>query len=77
MSMPFTFEDFERLDERYMTRKECDVSMSKLNEKLVLDSTKLAVIEAKVGQIELLSRIILTATVGQIVALIAKLLMGG
>lgn len=49
--MSITPEDFERLDERYITRKECDRSMSDVNKKLAEDSTELAVIKTQLKMI--------------------------
>ncbi len=44
-------EDIDRLMEIFVTRQECDNSMEEVNRKLANDSTRLAVIETKLGQI--------------------------
>ena len=66
-------EDFDRLDERYVTRKECNLSMDDINKKISIESTKLAVIEAKLGLILW----VLAAVGGGIIAMLVKMFFGG
>lgn len=66
-------EDFARLDERYVTRKECNLNMDDINKKISIESTKLAVIEAKLGLILW----VLAAVGGGIIAMLVKMFFGG
>jgi hypothetical protein len=66
-------EDIERLREIFVTRQECDNSMEEVNRKLANDSTRLAVIETKLGQILWLCG----AIGGGIITMLIKMFFGG
>lgn len=66
-------EDIERLKEIFVTRQECDNSMEEVNRKLANDSTRLAVIETKLGQILWLCG----AIGGGIITMLVKMFFGG
>lgn len=66
-------EDIDRLKEIFVTRQECDTTMDDVNRKLANDSTRLAVIETKLGQIMW----ILTAIGGGIITMLVKMFFGG
>jgi hypothetical protein len=66
-------EDIERLKEIFVTRQECDNSMEEVNRKLANDSTRLAVIETKLGQILWLCG----AIGGGIITMLIKMFFGG
>lgn len=66
-------EDIERLKEIFVTRQECDKDMEDVAKKLSNDSTRLAVIETKLGQIMW----ILTAVGGGIITMLIKMFFGG
>lgn len=64
--------DMERLKEIFVTRKECDDSMSGIEEKLTSDYVKLAVIETKLKVIIWLLCAVGTAVVANIIQGIFK-----
>lgn len=66
-------EDIDRLKEIFVTRQECDTTTDEINRKLANDSTRLAVIETKLGQIMW----ILTAIGGGIITMLVKMFFGG
>lgn len=66
-------EDIDRLREIFVTRQECDNSMEEVNRKLANDSTRLAVIETKLGQILWLCG----AIGGGIITMLIKMFFGG
>ena len=66
-------EDIDRLKEIFVTRQECDTQMDDVEKKLANDSTRLAVIETKLGQIMW----ILTAIGGGIIPMLVKMFFGG
>lgn len=66
-------EDIERLKEIFVTRQECDSDMEEMTKKLANDSTRLAVIETKLGQIMW----ILTAVGGGVITMLIKMFFGG
>lgn len=66
-------DDIDRLKEIFVTRQECDTTMDDVNRKLANDSTRLAVIETKLGQIMW----ILTAIGGGIITMLVKMFFGG
>lgn len=71
--MPLEKEDIERLREIFVTRQECDNDMSEVSKKLANDSTRLAVIETKLGHVMWL----LTAVCGGIITMLIKMFFGG
>lgn len=71
--MPLEKEDIDRLKEIFVTRQECDEGMDDVNKKLANDSTRLAVIETKLGQVMWL----LTAVCGGIITMLVKMFFGG
>jgi hypothetical protein len=66
-------EDIERLEEIFVTRKECDGTISEVNRKLANDSTRLAVIETKLGQILW----VCGAIGGGVITMLVKMFFGG
>lgn len=66
-------EDIDRLREIFVTRQECDNNMEEVNRKLANDSTRLAVIETKLGQILWLCG----AIGGGIITMLIKMFFGG
>ena len=69
-------EDIARLEEIFVTRRECDTSMDEVNKKLANDSTELALINQKLNTITWVSKTtlgaVIVAVVGAIMALIMK-----
>ena len=64
--------DIERLKEIFVTRRECDTTTTEINNKLGNDSTRLAVIEHRLGTITWL----LMTVCGGVIATLIKLFMG-
>ena len=64
--------DLERLREIFITRRECDTTTSDINNKIANDSTRLAVIEHRLGTITWL----LMTVCGGVIATLIKLFMG-
>ena len=67
--------DFARLDERYMTRKECNNLTEDINKKLTNDSTELALIKQKLDTIAWLSKTTLAAVIVAITGALLKLIL--
>ena len=65
--MPLEREDIERLKEIFVTRKECDRDMETVNNRINMDSTRLAVIE---HQLKNITWLIMTVCAGVITMLI-------
>lgn len=64
--------DLERLREIFITRRECDTTTNDINSKIANDSTRLAVIEHRLGTITWL----LMTVCGGVIATLIKLFMG-
>lgn len=62
----------ERMKEIFVTRRECDTTTNEINNKLSNDSTRLAVIEHRLGTITWL----LMTVCGGVIATLIKLFMG-
>lgn len=69
-------QDIERLKEIFVTRQECDNTVSEIEKKLANDSTELALIKQKLDTITWVSKTtlaaVIVAIVGAIMALILK-----
>lgn len=65
--------DIERLEEIFVTRKECDTITDDFRGKLANDSTRLAVIEHQLKTITWL----LTAVGGGVITMLIKMFFGG
>ena len=66
-------QDIERLKEIFVTRQECQIQTTDLEEKLNKDLVRLAVIETKLNQITWL----LTAVGGAVITMLIKMFFGG
>lgn len=67
----------ERLKEIFVTRAECDNTVSEIERKLANDSTKLALIEQKLDTISWVSKTTLGAVIVTIVGAILSLILKG
>lgn len=65
-------EDIKRLEEIFVTRRECNTTVDEINRKLANDSTRLAVIDEKLERMTWLLR----AVAGGIIAVLIKLFFG-
>ena len=66
-------QDIDRLKEIFVTRQECQIQTTDLEEKLNKDIVRLAVIETKLNQITWL----LTAVGGAVITMLIKMFFGG
>lgn len=66
-------QDIDRLKEIFVTRQECQIQTTDLEEKLNKDLVRLAVIETKLNQITWL----LTAVGGAVITMLIKMFFGG
>ena len=66
-------QDIDRLKEIFVTRQECQIQTTALEEKLNKDIVRLAVIETKLNQITWL----LTAVGGAVITMLIKMFFGG
>lgn len=66
-------QDIDRLKEIFVTRQECQIHTTALEEKLNKDIVRLAVIETKLSQITWL----ITAVGGAVITMLIKMFFGG
>jgi hypothetical protein len=67
--------DIARLDERYMTRRECNNVTDEIDKKLANDSTELALIKQELGTISWVSKTTLAAVIVAITGALLKLIL--
>lgn len=65
-------DDIKRLEEIFVTRRECNTTVDEINRKLANDSTRLAVIDEKLERVTWLLR----AVAGGIIGILIKLFFG-
>lgn len=65
-------DDIKRLEEIFVTRRECNTTVDEINRKLSNDSTRLAVIDEKLERMTWLLR----AVAGGIIAVLIKMIIG-
>lgn len=70
-------EDIDRLKEIFVTRQECDDTMSEVDKKLANDNKELALIKQTLGTISWVSKTTLAAVIAVIVGAILKLIIAG
>ena len=69
--------DKEWIDTRYVKKDDCTKNMAAVDKKFSNDDTRIKLFEQKLSQWEKLFGVIATATVGQLIATIAQLIMRG
>jgi hypothetical protein len=70
-------DDIERLKEIFVTRQECDDTMSEVDKKLANDSTELALIKQQLNTISWVSKTTLASVIAVIVGAILRLIIVG
>lgn len=66
--------DIKRLEEIFVTRRECDNSMDEVNKKLANDSTELALIKQQLNTISWVAKTTLASVIGLLVTYIGTTL---
>lgn len=69
--------DIKRLDERYMTRQECNNITEEIKEENTKNSTALAVMQQKIDTITWVSKTTLAAVIAALVGAVLKLVLAG
>jgi hypothetical protein len=66
--------DIKRLEEIFVTRRECDSSMDEVSKKLANDSTELALIKQQLNTISWVAKTTLASVIGLLVTYIGTTL---
>lgn len=67
----------EQMTKIFVTRKECDSTVTDINKKLANDSTELKLIKQQLQTISWVAKTTLAAVIGFIVVYVANLIVGG